>query len=89
MSSRAHFPLIIEVPILGCLYFWFKRTTTYKIESPTKITVDNPDSVRYNEDKKSTPTITLSTDFAKQWEENNQGALKYAGDSAKRVFTQA
>ncbi len=35
-----------------------RRTTTYKIESPTKVTVDNSDSVRYNGNKEIKPTIT-------------------------------
>ena len=43
-----------------------RRTTTYKIESPTKIAVDNSNSVRYNGNKKITLTITPSTNFTKQ-----------------------
>ncbi len=61
-----------------------RRTTTYKIESPTKVTVDNSDSVRYNGNKEIKPTISPSTDFAKQWEEKHKDTFKYAGDSAKK-----
>ena len=38
----------------------------------------------YNEGKKNDLFGTSLPDFAKQWEEKNQGALKYAGDSAKK-----
>ena len=61
-----------------------RRVTTYKLDSPTKNTVDNYDSVGYNENKKNTSTITPSTDFESQWKEKNQGLLKYAGDGAKK-----
>ena len=61
-----------------------RRVTTYRLDSPIKVTVDNYDSVGYNKDKKNTGTITPSTDFESQWKEKNQDLFKYAGDSAKK-----
>ena len=46
--------------------------------------MDNSNSIMYNKNKENTLSITPLTDFAKQWKEKNQSALKYAGDSAKK-----
>ena len=49
-----------------------RETTTYKVESPAKKTVDNSDAIMYNKDTKYAPFKTPSTDFASQWKEKNQ-----------------
>ena len=62
--------------------FTERRENKYK---PTTIknTIDNLNGIMYNENKKSTPSITPITDFASKWKEDNKELFKYAGDSAK------
>lgn len=60
------------------------RETDYKPPTSVKNTVDNSNSVLYNESKENNVIKNPVTDFAKAWEEKNQSVLKYAGDSAKK-----
>lgn len=63
-----------------------RRENTYQPQVPTKKTMDNSASTPYNKIKENNAIKqpTALRDFASQWKQKNQNALKYAGDLAKK-----